>query len=283
MDIAINAETGASSGYSTATGAETLRVWYKLVAESVEQLHASQPDIHLIESYLAALGPVRAGDPACDVAVERIQHTDRGIAELAASCRQEMLIFRPARRASLERPDAAVGIRAGERGIRVREIHQHALTFTSAQPDHVHRVCAAGVEVRTVPDSVPWLLTVDRSAVMIIDAGGEVGTVIRHPGAAAAIGCMFDSAWADAIPACGHRHRQYVRLVADDIKRAIIRLMVDGLTDETISNRLGISVRTCRKHIAEIMRQVGATSRFQAGFMLGGLGLVEEAEDIRAS
>jgi DNA-binding NarL/FixJ family response regulator len=41
--------------------------------------------------------------------------------------------------------------------------------------------------------------------------------------------------------------------------------MADGEKDEAISRRLSISVRTCRRHIADYMAQVGATSRFQAG------------------
>ena len=46
---------------------------------------------------------------------------------------------------------------------------------------------------------------------------------------------------------------------------AILRLMADGEKDEAISRRLSISVRTCRRHIADYMSQVGASSRFQAG------------------
>jgi DNA-binding NarL/FixJ family response regulator len=41
--------------------------------------------------------------------------------------------------------------------------------------------------------------------------------------------------------------------------------MAEGEKDEAISRRLSISVRTCRRHIADYMALVGAHSRFQAG------------------
>ncbi len=53
--------------------------------------------------------------------------------------------------------------------------------------------------------------------------------------------------------------------MTDDLKRSIVRLMAEGYKDEIVARRLGMSVRTCRRHIAEIMEELEATSRFQAG------------------
>ena len=39
--------------------------------------------------------------------------------------------------------------------------------------------------------------------------------------------------------------------VAKDLDRTILRLLATGLKDETIARRLGMSLRTTRKHIAE--------------------------------
>ena len=59
----------------------------------------------------------------------------------------------------------------------------------------------------------------------------------------------------------------------DATRQAILGLLADGEKDEAIARRLSISVRTCRRHIAEYMAQVGATSRFQAG-VIAAAGLV---------
>ncbi|MFD5418680.1 helix-turn-helix transcriptional regulator [Streptomyces sp. NPDC127069] len=54
-------------------------------------------------------------------------------------------------------------------------------------------------------------------------------------------------------------------------KGTIVRLLSEGLEDKVIARRLGMSERTCQRHIAEIMRAVGAKSRFQAWYLLSAL------------
>jgi len=49
------------------------------------------------------------------------------------------------------------------------------------------------------------------------------------------------------------------------LHRRILQLLAGGAKDETIARMLGMSVRTCRRHIAEIMAKLDAVSRFQAG------------------
>jgi len=58
----------------------------------------------------------------------------------------------------------------------------------------------------------------------------------------------------------------------DQTRVAILRLMAEGEKDEAISRRLSISVRTCRRQIADYMAQVGASSRFQAGVIAARSG-----------
>lgn len=51
-------------------------------------------------------------------------------------------------------------------------------------------------------------------------------------------------------------------------------MLAAGAKDETIARELGVSLRTCRRHIAEMMRMTGAGSRFQAGVLATQLGLL---------
>jgi DNA-binding NarL/FixJ family response regulator len=51
--------------------------------------------------------------------------------------------------------------------------------------------------------------------------------------------------------------------------------MAKGYTDEVLARKLGMSVRTCRRHIASLMRRLDAVSRFQAGVRAGRRQLVE--------
>lgn len=45
----------------------------------------------------------------------------------------------------------------------------------------------------------------------------------------------------------------------------MLRLLSLGATDEFAAAQLGISVRTVRRMVAQIMNRLGARSRFQAG------------------
>jgi DNA-binding NarL/FixJ family response regulator len=57
-------------------------------------------------------------------------------------------------------------------------------------------------------------------------------------------------------------------VLGSELKREIVRRLAAGDKDEAIARGLGISLRTCRRYIAEILSATGAVSRFQAGFRL---------------
>jgi DNA-binding NarL/FixJ family response regulator len=58
--------------------------------------------------------------------------------------------------------------------------------------------------------------------------------------------------------------------VTDSLHQSIARLMAEGLTDDVVARRLGMSVRTCRRHIAALLRDLDSVSRFQAGVQAAG-------------
>jgi DNA-binding NarL/FixJ family response regulator len=55
--------------------------------------------------------------------------------------------------------------------------------------------------------------------------------------------------------------------------RMILEALGWGLTDESAAKRLGVSLRTYRRRVAELMAELEADSRFQAGLRAGELGL----------
>ncbi len=60
---------------------------------------------------------------------------------------------------------------------------------------------------------------------------------------------MYTSSW--ALSASGRGHWS--------------RMLSAGHTDEAASRQLGVSLRTYRRRVAELMAMLDATSRFQAG------------------
>ena len=69
----------------------------------------------------------------------------------------------------------------------------------------------------------------------------------------------FEQLWAESPPLEDALSRQSDAAELDQTRAAILRLMAEGEKDEAISRRLSISVRTCRRQIADYMAQVGAT------------------------
>jgi len=45
----------------------------------------------------------------------------------------------------------------------------------------------------------------------------------------------------------------------------VLEMMAEGLLDEAIARRSGLSTTTVRRHIAAIMHRLGVSSRFAAG------------------
>lgn len=52
----------------------------------------------------------------------------------------------------------------------------------------------------------------------------------------------------------------------------ILKLMAEGLNDDAIARRLGISTTTVRRHISAIMIRLGVSSRFAAAQRRGWIG-----------
>jgi DNA-binding CsgD family transcriptional regulator len=63
--------------------------------------------------------------------------------------------------------------------------------------------------------------------------------------------------------------------------RVILEALGSGLTDESAAKRLGLSLRTYRRRVAELMAKLEADSRFQAGLRAGELGLPRQAHGDR--
>ena len=61
----------------------------------------------------------------------------------------------------------------------------------------------------------------------------------------------------------------------EDLKATLLELLASGAKDEVIARRVGMSERTFRRHVATIMQELSATSRFQAGVLAARTGLVD--------
>ncbi|MFC8586763.1 hypothetical protein ACFUGD_19800 [Streptomyces sp. NPDC057217] len=67
--------------------------------------------------------------------------------------------------------------------------------------------------------------------------------------------------------------------VREDIGPAVLTVFGQGLRDETIARRLGVSPHTCRKRVVGLFDPLGAESRFRAGCPIRAGNLLENTGD----
>jgi DNA-binding CsgD family transcriptional regulator len=237
----------------------------------------------LITAIRAEMGPLRPhfvqghqrAEP--DSSVRTVGDTAELLGSLHVAterCREEVLTVRSRR----TRRDAALDaelvrdLSSLERGVRIRVLYQHAARADLATRSHIRRITAAGAEVRTI-DQVPTPFVVfDREVAFVTDPPGSLE--IGHGSLAHLLGDVFDSLWRT-----GMSYRPddaNYQQAANETQKTIARLLAEGLTDEVIARRLGVSARTCRRHIAALLRRLNAVSRFQAGALAAKRGLVAD-------
>jgi DNA-binding CsgD family transcriptional regulator len=134
------------------------------------------------------------------------------------------------------------------------------------------RAEACGVQVRVARVALPELMLVDDRVALVRAPGGQPGLVTRAPAILRTLHGMFHGAWESARPVADQWRR--TDLCHDELTRQILGCLGAGYKDDTAARKLGLSVRTYRRYVAELMREIGAMSRFQAGVRAAELGLV---------
>ncbi|WP_157530191.1 DNA-binding response regulator [Microtetraspora niveoalba] len=172
----------------------------------------------------------------------------------------------------------AVGDRIRENGtaaFTVRKLLTPAALADEAGRLHLHQVAAQGAQVRISSAPLPHETIIIDRRVMILAGRDAPGprefTVTTSPVLVDGVYALFRAAWETATDLSAYLRGDAPHLDADS--RAVLRALGAGYTDETAARRLGLSLRTYRRRVAELMAMLEADSRFQAGLRAGGLGL----------
>jgi DNA-binding CsgD family transcriptional regulator len=215
-------------------------------------------------------GGVRLIEDAADVR--------RELAAAARNCTREAFTVQPGGGRSPHTLNEAVTRDTAmlERGVDMRILYQHTARANLATRTYVRKVSALGAQVRTAEEIYERLIIFDR-AVAFVPQKRQDG---RAPGAVLVtdeatvdfLWRMHDKMWLSARP-FDPSDTEYSS-TSEDIKSSILRLMATGLKDDVIARKLGMATRTCRRYMAGIMDELGATSRFQAGMIAAAQGLV---------
>ena len=132
-------------------------------------------------------------------------------------------------------------------------------------PQVVRSRAEAGEHVRIVATVPTRLAVLGSTAALMTDRWGASSgrrLVVREHSLVGALAALFESVWERAMTVPG------IGASDDDPggqRRLLLHQLTRGAKDEQIARALGVSLRTVRRRIAEIMDELGAESRFQAG------------------
>ncbi len=158
---------------------------------------------------------------------------------------------------------------------RVRKLLGPAALADESGREHLSELVARGAEVRIVTGTLPHeTILIDRHCAILAGAdapGPRPYTVTTAPTLVGAVYSLFEVAWEAATDLAAFLRAERPHLDAGS--RAVLRALGSGATDEAAARELGISVRTYRRRVAELLDALGAGSRFQAGVRAGELGL----------
>jgi DNA-binding CsgD family transcriptional regulator/sugar-specific transcriptional regulator TrmB len=199
--------------------------------------------------------------------------------EWGERCRTEMLTAQPggARPPGLLANAQPKVLERLQRGVRIRHLYQHTARGDLATAAYVQTVTLHGAEVRTTEELIDRIVIYDREVAFLpeqkVEGRPPGAVVVREPTLVGFLCRVYEHLWASGTqfaPGCEESPE-----ITDDLKRSIIRLMAQGHKDELVARRLGMSVRTCRRYISQIMISIDADSRFQAGVKIALMGLLD--------
>jgi DNA-binding CsgD family transcriptional regulator len=167
-----------------------------------------------------------------------------------------------------------------ERGVQVRTVLARPDLSKLSVQACLRSLRQAGGEAHVTDQSWLRLHVFDRQIAVVslgMSQGLQAGAmVVRNPLAIPGLCEVFDQIWTTSAPV--HSSDRGQDPTASDIRKSVARMLATGCADEAAARRLGMSLRTYRRHVASLLADLGARTRFQAGLLAYRHGLIRAAE-----
>jgi hypothetical protein len=148
-----------------------------------------------------------------------------------------------------------------QRGRRSRAIYPVRALHEAA--DTLAQRAGVGEEIRLLPQLPTRMFIIGSTHVILPEPLGfvdEPRSLVRQRGWVEAMTLWFECLWEKASPLTSASQRG-----GTDMRTFLLQQLAAGAQDEQIARRLGVSLRTVRRRVADLMSELGAESRFQAG------------------
>ncbi|MFF7406661.1 helix-turn-helix transcriptional regulator [Streptomyces murinus] len=204
--------------------------------------------------------------------------------EATQACTTEVLTVQPGgirREAELtEGLHRALALRG--RGVRMRDLYTHVARHGQGLLNYLE-LMGDTVEARTLDEVIDRLILFDRTVAFIpANADRTMALELRHPALVEYLVTVFERLWRLAIPLTAPLPDTGIEGISHR-EQSIAALLAEGHQDAVIAERLGISVRTCRAHIARLSETLGAASRTQLGVRIAQAGLDGSSRGVPAA
>ncbi|MFE2282634.1 hypothetical protein ACFXDJ_00345 [Streptomyces sp. NPDC059443] len=165
------------------------------------------------------------------------------------------------------------------RGILCRTLYPHSVLSHGYMRQHLTRMSKLGVEFRTVGQIPDRILLFDASTAVISDPEqprGQGALIVRDPSMVRYLYRSWESVWDSARPFDGPGTDVSQNSPKDELRRSILRQLETGMKDEMSARRLSMSITTYRRHVTDLLAELNAQSRFQAGSYARRAGWLDE-------
>ncbi|WP_410581782.1 helix-turn-helix transcriptional regulator [Amycolatopsis sp. lyj-108] len=164
-------------------------------------------------------------------------------------------------------------------GVRYRVLAPVEARIIPKVAKRLEAFASQGAEIRTVATVPMAALVVDGTLALLPGDQREL-TVFRLPSVVRTVAELFERLWPAGTPYTSGTVRTAgpARSGSEPTGRELdlLALLVDGYTDESAAARLGVSVRTVRRMVSDLMNRLSARSRFQAGAKAADRGWLME-------
>ncbi|GGZ13073.1 helix-turn-helix transcriptional regulator [Streptomyces poonensis] len=227
--------------------------------------------------WYAGLGGDRVQPAAESTAIRVLDGLSRiraAMDQATEACTAEVLTVQPGgiRREDELREGLHRALEMRRRGVRMRDLYTHVARHGQGLHTYMELMGDAA-EARTLDEVVERLIVFDRTVAFIpANADRTMALEIRHPALIEYLVTVFERLWRLGIPLAAALPSTGIEGITHR-ERSIAALLAEGHQDAVVAERLGISVRTCRAHIARLSETLGAASRTQLGVRIAQAGL----------
>ena len=248
---------------------------------------ASPPSVALESLVSRRMGEIEQAKANAEAVMERVHETpSRSAADLfdvitgedaVRHSTLQMLLDAGQEVLELSRPPYPMSTQEVElanlaKGVRYRYIYARSALDVPGKFDEILTDVAAGEKARLLPDVPLKLSVVDRKIARVFLSSDEpdieAGVLTVRAGSIVdALVVLFESLWDRAVPLSSTLTQDTAPApdLLGERDRRLLALLSSGLKDEAIARHLGITTRTLRRRMVDLMDALDARSRFQAG------------------